>query len=198
MSMLPEYLSSRLAPALAIGLALILAACASEPVNFHTLVPSYGAPAAAQTPGMDIRLEPVAVPAQVDRTQIVIRQGRSGLWVLETEWWGAPLVDEIHSALQYQLNPPPGSPPTQPKASLWVDVQRFDSVLGEYALLDVKWRLKPLGSGAETHCHTVLKTPAGDALETLVNAHQTNLITLAALVVEASRGRLRSCAGGGG
>lgn len=197
MSMQPANLTSRLAPALGIVLVLILTGCASEPVNFHTLVPAYGAPADGQAPGLDIRIQQVTVPAQVDRTQIVIRQGRSGLAVLETEWWGAPLVDEIHSALQYRLNPPPGSPPTQPKAALWVDVQRFDSVLGEYALLDVNWRLKPADSSAETLCHTVLKTPAGADMEALVNAHQTNLIALAALIVDASHGRLRSCAGGG-
>ena len=196
MPMLPEYLSSRLA--LWGGVLLILGGCASEPVNFHTLVPAHPAQPAGPAPAMEIRLEQVTVPPQVDRTQLVIRQGRSGLRVLETDWWGAPLGDEVHSALTDQLSSPPtGTTTRQPTASLRVAVQRFDSVLGEYALLDVKWQLKPESPGAETRCHTVLKTPAGDTLETLVNAHQNNLSALAALIAEASRGRLRSCAGGG-
>jgi uncharacterized lipoprotein YmbA len=197
MTMLPEYLSSRLPVALGIGMALALSACASDPVNFHTLVVPAHAQPAVPTPAMDIRVEPVTVPPQVDRTQIVIRQGRSGLQVLETEWWGATLADEIHSALRDQLNPPPAvSPTTSGTASLQIDVQRFDSVLGEYALLDVKWRLKAQGKNGEKRCHTVLRTPAGETLETLVNAHQNNLTRLAALIAEASHGRQRSCAGG--
>ena len=198
MTMLPEYLSSRLHGALGIGMMLALSACASDPVNFHTLVvPAHGQPAARTAPPMEIRIEPVTVPPQVDRTQLVIRQGRSGLQVLETEWWGATLADELQSALRDQLNPPPtATPTTSGAASLQVDVQRFDSVLGEYALLDVKWGLKVQGVKGETRCHTVLRTPAGETLETLIEAHQTNLTRLSALIAEASRGRLRSCAAG--
>ena len=83
------------------------------------------------------------MPPQVDRPQIVIRQGNSGLAILETEWWGASLVDELRSALVDQLvnnNP-------QRKVSVRLDVQRFDSIPGQYALIDVKWRLRNLGEG---------------------------------------------------
>ena len=38
--------------------------------------------------GADIQIEGISVPPQVDRPQIVIRQGDSGLVILETEWWG--------------------------------------------------------------------------------------------------------------
>ncbi len=195
MTMLPHYLSSRLPLALWIAGVLTLGACASDPVNFHTLViPAHLQSAARPTPAMDIRIESVTVPPQVDRTQLVIRQGRSGLQVLETQWWGATLADEIRSALLDQLNVPPAQSATPAgTATLQVDVQRFDSVLGDYALLDVKWRLKVQGANGETRCHTVLRTPAGETLETLIEAHQTNLTRLSALIAEASRGRLRSC-----
>lgn len=182
---------------LTVGLMLILAACASDPVNFHTLVPPHAEQAARPAPGMAIRVELVTVPPQVDRTQIVIRQGRSGLRVLETEWWGATLADEIQSALTNQLNAPTAGAAPARTASLMVEVQRFDSVLGEHALLDAKWRLKPEGTDTETRCHTVLTTPAGDTLDAVVNAHQTNLTTLASLIAEASRGSGRRCPSGG-
>lgn len=182
---------------LTVGLILILAACASEPVNFHTLVPPHDGQAAGPAPGMVIRVDMVTVPPQMDRTQIVVRHGRSGLRVLETEWWGATLADEIQSALTNLLNKPTGGAGPGRTASLMVDVQRFDSVLGEQALLDVKWRLKPEGTGTETRCHTVLSTPTGDTLEALVNAHQANLATLAAVITEAGRGGGHRCPGGG-
>ncbi|MFP3409398.1 ABC-type transport auxiliary lipoprotein family protein, partial [Pseudomonas sp. SIMBA_065] len=80
----------------------------------------------------------VVVPPQVDRPQLVVRQGQSGLAILETEWWGANLVDEFRSALQDQL----GGPAGDAKAAVRVDVQRFDTVPGRYASLEAVWRLK--------------------------------------------------------
>jgi uncharacterized lipoprotein YmbA len=81
------------------------------------------------------------VPPQVDRPQIVIRQGNSGLAILETEWWGASLADELRSALIDQLNNTSG----RGNVSVRIEVQRFDSIPGQYALIDAKWRLRPIG-----------------------------------------------------
>ncbi len=101
------------------GLLALLWGC-STPNNYHTLVP--GEP--VRDGGQRIQVARVAVPPQVDRPQLVVRQGQSGLAILETEWWGANLVDEFRSALQDQLGGPVGSG----KALLRVDVQRFDTV----------------------------------------------------------------------
>src|SRR5690349_10704689 len=119
---------------------LLLAACRSEPIQFHTLTPAQPSGASG---GADIQIESITVPPQVDRPQIVIRQGNAGLAILETQWWGASLVDELRSALADQLS----NSPVQGKYSVRVDVQRFDSVPGQYALMDVKWRLRSAGTG---------------------------------------------------
>jgi len=125
----------------------------------------------------------VVVPPQVDRPQLVVRQGQSGLAILETEWWGANLVDEFRSALQDQLGGPAGSG----NAALRVDVQRFDTVPGRYASLDAVWRLKPVGQ-AELTCRTSVQTVADNSITSLVNAHQANLRKLAE-AVRGSAGR---------
>jgi len=156
-----------------------LGGCSSTPNNYHTLVPNEP----MRDSGQHIQVTRVVVPPQVDRPQLVVRQGQSGLAILETEWWGANLVDEFRSALQDQLGGPAGSG----NAALRVDVQRFDTVPGRYASLDAVWRLKPVGQ-AELTCRTSVQTVADNSITSLVNAHQANLRKLAE-AVRGSAGR---------
>ncbi|WP_030131371.1 membrane integrity-associated transporter subunit PqiC [Pseudomonas sp. QTF5] len=160
---------------------LLLTACRSDPIQFHTLTPAQlgGASGSAA----EIQIESITVPPQVDRPQIVIRQGNSGLAILETEWWAATLVDELRSALVDQLV----NSNLQRRVSLRLDVQRFDSIPGQYALIDVKWRLRSLGAGdtAPITCRSTLQTPSGASIDDLVVAHQNNVKRLAALISQA-------------
>lgn len=145
------------------GVLVLLWGCSSTPNNYHTLVPAQP----VQGNSQHIMVGRVSLPPQVDRSQLVVRQGASGLAILETEWWGANLVDEFRSALQDLL----GGPVAAPSALLRVDVQRFDSVPGQYASLDALWRLKKPDE-AELTCRTSLQTAADDSITGLVNAHQ--------------------------
>lgn len=167
---------------------LLLAACRSEPIQFHTLTPTQPGGASG---GADIQIESITVPPQVDRPQIVIRQGNAGLAILETQWWGASLSDELRSALVDQLV---NSNPRR-KVSLRLDVQRFDSIPGQYALIDVKWRLRNLGEGdaASVTCRSTLQTPSGASIDELVVAHQNNVKRLAATISQATTGTSKSC-----
>ncbi|HCS43139.1 MAG TPA: hypothetical protein DIW52_09975 [Pseudomonas sp.] len=169
---------------------LLLTACRSDPIQFHTLIPtqlgSHSKSAVA-----DIQIEAISVPPQVDRPQIVIRQGNSGLAILETQWWAATLVDELSSALKDQLvnsNP-------QRKMSVRLDVQRFDSIPGQYGLIDVKWRLRNLGESDNSliTCRSTLQTPSGPAIDDLVAAQQNNVRRLAALITQAAGAAQRVC-----
>lgn len=168
---------------------VLLAACRSDPIQFHTLMP---APLSGSARGAgEILIEGLSVPPQVDRPQIVIRQGNSGLAILETEWWAASLVDELRSALADQLansNP-------QRKVSVRLDVQRFDSIPGQYGLIDVKWRLRHGGEGdnALLTCRSTLQTPSGPSVDDLVIAQQNNVKRLAALISQAANGSQRGC-----
>lgn len=155
---------------------LLLAACRSEPIQFHTLTPVHHSGAALAAAG-EVRIENISVPPQVDRPQIVIRQGDSGVAILETQWWAASLADELRSALVDQLAS------SRRNVSVRIDVQRFDSVPGQYALLDVKWRLRQTGEdGRALTCRTTLQSPSGPTIDDLVMAHQDNLKRFAALI----------------
>ncbi|WP_347912374.1 PqiC family protein [Pseudomonas grandcourensis] len=162
---------------------LLLAACRSDPIQFHTLTPTQQGNHSRTTVGV-IQIETISVPPQVDRAQIVIRQGNSGLAILETQWWGATLVDELRSALVDQLS----NSPVQGRHSVRIDVQRFDSVPGQYALMDVEWRLRSAGTGDTPRmiCRSTLQTPSGATIDDLVLAQQNNVKRLAALISQAA------------
>lgn len=166
---------------------LLLGACRSEPINFHTLTPVQLPNARA---GAQIPIEGISVPPQVDRPQIVIRQGSSGLAILETQWWGASLADELRSALSDQLS----NTGTRGNVSVRIDVQRFDSIPGQYGLIDVKWRLRPSGAADNSllTCRSTLQTPSGPGIDDLVVAQQNNVRRLAALISQAA-GNSRAC-----
>ncbi|WP_223507191.1 membrane integrity-associated transporter subunit PqiC [Pseudomonas sp. GL-RE-29] len=167
----------------------LLAACRSDPIQFHTLTPAQLTGSSRNT--ADIQIESLTVPPQVDRPQIVVRQGNTGMAILETEWWGASLVDELRSALDDQMinnNP-------QRRLSVRIEVQRFDSVPGQYGLLDVKWRLRT-GNGSEgvmETCRSTLQTPSGPSIDELVAAQQNNVKRLAALISQAASGTQKGC-----
>ena len=170
---------------------LLLGACRSEPISFHTLLPAQ--PASARSSAGDILIESLSVPAQVDRQQIVIREGNSALAVLETEWWAASLADELRSALVDQLS---NTRPSGRKLSLRVDVQRFDSVPGQYALLDATWRLRGADSRALPTCRSTLQTPAGASIDALVGAQQANVKRLAEAIATAAADPRLACPAG--
>lgn len=166
-----------------ISLTLLLAACRSAPIQYHTLTPTQSPPSARTN--ASILIEQVSVPPQVDRTQIVIREGDSGLAILETQRWGASLSEELRSALLDSLS---GSS-SERKLSLRVEVQRFDSMPGQYALLDAKWYLRNVSTDNKTtslNCRTTVQRPTGAAIDELVIAHQNNIKRLAAAINQAT------------
>ena len=169
---------------------LLLAACRSDPIQFHTLTPTQVGNHSTTTVGV-IQIETLSLPPQVDRAQIVIREGNSTLAILESHWWGATLVEELRSALADQLS----NSPVKGKYSVRVDVQRFDSVPGQYALMDVKWRLRSADTGdkARVICRSTLQTPSGASVDELVLAQQNNIKRLAALISQAATRPQASC-----
>lgn len=172
---------------IAMVLAAALSGCSSAPIHYHTLVPIKGiAPSVANAP-FDIVIDRISMPPQVDRSQMVIRQGNSGLVILETEWWGANLTDEMQNALSNQLPATSNSTSGRGKLHLMLDVQRFDSVPGQYALIEAKWRLRSRDANVRMECYSRLSTPAGNSIDELVIAHQQNLMKLSSVIEAAGR-----------
>jgi uncharacterized lipoprotein YmbA len=173
---------------------LLLMACRSDPVHYHTLTPLFSGNPRLPQPGNDLQIERVVVPPQVDRSQIVIRQNASELILLETDWWGASLAEEVQSALTLALGSRPDS---DTKMTLRITVLRFDLVPGHYALLDARWRIRSGQVGSqnmkELVCQSVFQTPSGVAVDDLVLAQQASLRNLAAALSEAGRSAASRC-----
>jgi uncharacterized protein len=177
--------------AIVAALTVVLGACRSAPATrFYTLV----APASTEvTPSgvpasgaFQFELLPVSVPAQVDQPPLVVRQGEQGVAVLQGERWIAPLGDEVRGALSADLardfnaqdvsGLPTGS---KPVVRIKLDVRRFDSMPGSYALIDAAWSVRPLKGGDPLACTSRISEPVGTGFDALVQGHQRAIARLA-------------------
>ena len=177
---------------LAAVLALGLAACASQPAHYYTLIAPAQAPAvSAMRAGFEFELMPIGIPAQVDQPQLVIRQGGQGVAPLGGERWIAPLAEEVHGALAADLAEalhtqdatglPGGGPP---RLRIKVDLRRFDSAPGDYALIDAAWSLRQLQGEAAIACSSQIREPVGGGYDALVEGHQRALARLAGQIAQ--------------
>jgi uncharacterized lipoprotein YmbA len=121
---------------------MLLGACRSEPINFHTLTP---VELSASRAGAQIPIEGISVPPQ--STARKSSSVRAMAWRFWKPNGGASLADELRSALSDQLS----NTGSRGNVSVRIDVQRFDSIPGHYGLIDVKWRLRPSGA-ADNAC----------------------------------------------
>ena len=178
-----------------LGATLALAACASAPMHYYTLVaPADGAAAAASTPNrspLPFELLPVSVPAQVDQPQLVVREGGQGVALLDGERWIAPLGDEVRSALSADLARELHSPDVsglaggdKPVLRIKLDVRRFDSQPGSYALIEGSWSVRVMhGEHADAlACTSRVSETVGPGYDALVQGHQRAIEQLAAQI----------------
>ncbi|MBD1553875.1 PqiC family protein [Pseudomonas typographi] len=184
---------------LALCASLGLAACSSVPTHYYTLVAPAGANPPTSVPGPPFQLQAVRIPVQVDQPALVVREDRGNLAILDNERWGAPLADELHDALAARLELEMGSRDLanmpkqagQPLVTVRADVRRFDSLPGQYALLDTVWSVAVSGNAGTPRsltCSSTLRVPAGNGLDNLVLAHQQAIGQLAKAIANTARG----------
>lgn len=181
--------------------ALGISACTSTQTHYYTLIAPMASTGktAPQPAPFQFEMLPVVMPVQVDQPPLVVRQGNGGLAILDTERWGSPLGDEFHDALTPQLEQRFGSRDMaglpknteQPVLSVRTDVRRFESVPGEYALIDVVWTLSLRNAGATAGskrtnltCSSVIREQAGPGMESLISAHQQAVARLAVKIAD--------------
>ena len=191
------------------GAALLLAACASAPIHYYTLVPA----ATAATPrdagaaaSLRFELLPVGIPAQVDQPQLVVREGGQAVALLDGERWIAPLGDEVRSALSVDLaqilpgqdvSSLPGS--DKPVLRIKLDLRRFDSQPGGYALIDGGWSVRALQQPQHgmLACTSRIRETVGPGYGALVQGHQRAIRRLAEQIAGVAQalgaGRSASC-----
>ncbi len=179
-----------------------LVACSSAPVHYYTLQPAVlpvAAGAARAAAPFQLEVMPVGMPAQVDQSELVIRQNNGRLAILDNDRWSAALGDEFQLALSGQLEQALGVrdlhglplAPEQPVLQLRADVRRFESVPGYYALVDMVWSLKLQGPDHKErvlNCGSQVRQTTGPVdLASLVQAHQQVIARRAMAMAGAAR-----------
>lgn len=179
---------------LVVGAAALLAACASSSPrpNWHSLVPPAGtasSPATAAPVPQTLVVGAVAVPDEVDRPQLVLRDAAGAPTLLDGERWSEPLKAQLPRALALALAPrlpatlvatANGGSIALPDWRLAVEVQRFELLRApDRAVLRAVWTLKradPRAGGA---------SPAPQRFETAVAAAGASPAALAAAMANA-------------
>ena len=169
--------------------ALVVAGCAGSPASrFYTLaapVPPEPAPAR----GLAVTVGPVAIPAVVDRPEIVVTVGANEVWPDEYNRWAGPLADAVGLALVGHLTVLLPSPQVTLLAQsaggpsdlrVAVEVQRFDSVPGSHALVDAVFTVRDTASGRVHAGRTTAREPTADkSYDALAAAHSRAVARLA-------------------
>jgi uncharacterized protein len=115
---------------------ILVAACASPPQHYYLLAGPDDLPPAMACQRQTILVDPVVIPQEDDRPQILVREGSDMVSVNEQQRWAMPLKDAIAHLLAAQLSRslPEYRFVTQDSSAaafavgrLAVDVTRFDA-----------------------------------------------------------------------
>jgi uncharacterized lipoprotein YmbA len=105
-----------------LGCCGLLVACGSSPPTRFYILNEIAPPSASHAPAaanqVPVRIEPVAIAAELDRPELVRRTGPNRVHVAGSERWAAPLSDQIRRVLSDDLSArlPPGlvADPSEP------------------------------------------------------------------------------------
>jgi uncharacterized protein len=176
---------------------LLMTSCASTPTHYHTLVPAPTDEVAASTlSAIQIEIEPVRVPAQVDRLELVVRRRDGGIVVADGELWIGPLADELRSALSVEIVRELGTASNADFSgnlraiSIRLDVEQFESAPAQYAMIEASWRVRVSTSLRELvlTCRSRVYERVSTGYIALVRGHQRAIISLADRIGAATRG----------
>jgi uncharacterized lipoprotein YmbA len=156
--------------------------CASAPSYYYTLVPESALGKQTEGPAASYRVEvePVRVPAQVDRLELVTRLSGGRLSIADNQRWIAPVADELQSALSIELTRQLGESeaasnlPGPVLVLLRMEVERFESTPSRYSLIESTWRLdlRREGWGVQVACHTRAYEQVGGGYPEMVRGYQ--------------------------
>jgi len=175
-----------------------LSACGdSAPMRYYTLkaiAPAGTSSASGASDQIKIRLEPVAIPAELDRLQIVSRDGPYSVRISDFDRWAAPLQEQIRRTLSDDLSArmPAGlmADPNEPAANeprrlLSVSIAAFSADESCASSLRADWSVRNPG-GAIEHGQQVQVTtsaPCGGGVPAAMSAALAQLADRLAAVL---------------
>jgi uncharacterized lipoprotein YmbA len=176
--------------------ALIVGCASSPPSRFYTLSGAAAQPQPEASP--TVVVGPVSIPAVVDRPEIVVTIGDNEVWLDEFNRWAAPLADNIALAVAENLAAAlrtsrvtllAQAAGAESDYRVAVEVQRFESAPGNYALLDALFTVRRVKDGlAATGRTTAREALADRGYDALAAAHSRLLAQLSRDVAAAVGG----------
>ncbi len=189
----------RIALVLAASLA---AACSflkahSDPTRYFVLTSSAPTSTAAAL-AVTIGLDHVELPEYLSRSELVTRSASNQLQIAEYEVWGEPLkegfartlrIDVRHELGGAHVVSAPFDPAAPPEWAFDVEVQRFERVAGDAAVLEARWSLRDVKRGVVVaRKDTSEHQPVADSnAQTAVAALSRDVAALAAEMAAAVR-----------
>jgi uncharacterized lipoprotein YmbA len=174
-----------------------LTACSSAPVHYHTLLAPIEQVAATEQLAAPFLIEvlPVGIPVQLDQSQLVVRQGDSGVTVLDGERWAGPLGDEVRAALSAKLTRRLATqdiaglarPTNKQVMRIKLQVRRFDVWPGQRSQLDWSLGVADEAGNARLTCRGQFDATAPGGYPELVQAQQRLIAELAARIAADAR-----------
>lgn len=168
----------------------------SPPVVYYTLAPIPAAAARAASPGVEVL--PVRLPELLQRPQMLVPEGASGLALVEDRRWGNPLDKDLQRVLARNLGlllgsdavaASPGGERIGANYRVQVEVQRWDARGGQGLVLEATWMITGMGGGpALAYQRTrLVETLAGTAPESLAAAYSAQAGKLSQEIVDGLR-----------
>jgi uncharacterized lipoprotein YmbA len=175
--------------------AAVTAGCASAPARFYSL-DSTATPDGAAPVNYPIMVGPVSVPAAVDRPEFVVQTAPNRVDVDEFNRWAAPLNDAVAQVVAGDLVKLLGTPDVAsapmanfaPAYRVTIDIQRFDSVPSQAALVEAVWTVHSTAGGETRSGRTVAREAvAGEGFDALAAAHSRALAKMSGDIAIAIR-----------
>ena len=179
---------------------LLLTACGGRtpPAKFYTLQPVEQSSTGKSLPlNVALAIGPVAIPAALDRAEIVTRDAGNAISFSEYHRWAGPLEEDIASVMAQNiatlLESDRVTPFTlenlffQPTHRVVININRYDSQLAKEFLIDATWSIKDLKSRKLLLIrNSTLREPLASAeYEELVAAQSKALAALSKIIAEA-------------
>ncbi len=167
----------------------------SAPARFYTL-DSTATPNGAPVTRVAVTVGPVSIPAAVDQPQFVVQVASNRVEIDEFNRWDAPLGDSIARAVAGDLTVLLGTPNVaaapfanfDPTYTVTIEVQRFDSIRGEAALVEALWTVRKTAGGETRSGRSVAREAVqGQGFDALAAAHSRALASVSADIATAIR-----------
>ncbi|HEV7613966.1 MAG TPA: PqiC family protein [Steroidobacteraceae bacterium] len=165
------------------GLWAGLSGCKSHPARFYALAATCAQTQSALT--VSVAVGPVSIPSAVDNPRIVLSVAQNELKPDEYNRWAAPLQEEIARTVAANLVMLLGTDRVTlatntsgpiPDYRSSIEVDRFESMLGQQVTIEAAWTLRRTADGAVHTGRTIARgNVAGNEFRALAAAHSRAL-----------------------